>query len=140
MTIRFLALLAAFLAPIVSASNAICELPAKQDTPVKIIDFGSGGWKDGQVNEPVVLVNPTDPHKLIMFFSGMKLGGSSGTIGKAWAYTSKPFVWHEDAANPILIYDPAVPFEASGIRLDSVIYNAARKEYWCHWSSENARF
>jgi hypothetical protein len=45
--------------------------------PQRIINYG-GGWKDGQVNEPCILVNPKDPTKLIMFFSGMQLGGSQG--------------------------------------------------------------
>lgn len=123
----------------VANSNANCEPPAKEDTPVKIIEFGGGGWKDGQVNEPIVIVNPRAPRKLIMFFSGMKLGGSFGTIGKAWANASEPFVWHEDAANPILSYDPSIPFEASGIRLDSVIYNAARKEYWIYYTGSSSK-
>src|SRR5947207_2164820 len=70
---------------------------ASPPTPKEIVNCGGGGWKDGQVNEPCLLVNPKDATKLILFYSGMKLGGSRGAIGKAWANTSEPFTWHEDA-------------------------------------------
>ncbi len=36
----------------------------------RIINYGGGGWKDSQVQEPCILVNPKDPAKLIMFFGG----------------------------------------------------------------------
>src|SRR5437868_1888942 len=78
---------------------------ATQASPTKIIDYGGGGWKDGQVNEPCILVNPKDPKRLIMFYSGMKLGGSAGAVGKAWAELAEPFVWHEDDKNPLLTRD-----------------------------------
>lgn len=107
--------------------------------PQKIIDFGGGGWKDGQVNEPSILVNPKNPNKLIMFYSGMKLGGGQGAIGKAWANASEPFTWHEDAANPLLSGDRAIAFEASGIRLDTVIYHEALDEYWIYYTGTTAK-
>ena len=50
------------------------QVPA---APQRIINYGGGGWKNGQVNEPVILVNPKDKSKLIMFYSGMQLGGSA---------------------------------------------------------------
>lgn len=106
-------------------------------TPTKIINYGGGGWKDGQVNEPCILVNPKDSSKLIMFYSGMKLGGSAGAIGKAWANVSEPFIWHEDTANPILTSDPGIAFEASAIRLDAVIYNKQQDEYWLYYTGSN---
>ena len=105
--------------------------------PKKIINYGGGGWKDGQANEPCILVNPKDKSKLIMFYSGMKLGGSAGAIGKAWANVAEPFIWHEDADNPLLTSNPTIPFEASAIRLDTVIYNKARDEYWIYYTGSN---
>ncbi len=111
----------------------------KATAPKKIIDFGGGGWKDGQVNEPCILVNPKDSSKLVMFYSGMKLGGSAGAIGKAWANVSEPFTWHEDADNPIFRADPNIPFEASAIRLDAVIYNKATDEYWIYYTGSNSK-
>ncbi len=105
-------------------------------SPRKIIDYG-GGWKEGQVNEPCILVNPKDPSKLIMFYSGMQLGGSRGAIGKAWANIDEPLVWHEDSANPLMTADPAITFEASAIRLDTVIYHRARDEYWVYYTGSN---
>lgn len=106
-------------------------------SPTKIINYGGGGWKDGQVNEPCILVNPKDPTKLIMFYSGMKLGGSAGAIGKAWANVSEPLIWHEDTGNPILVSDPTISFEASAIRLDTVIYHQAWDEYWIYYTGSN---
>ena len=74
---------------------------------IKIISCG-GGWKDGQVQEPCILVNPKDSGKLIMFYAGMSLGGGAGRIGKAWANVADPFTWHEDAANPFLKAEPKI--------------------------------
>ncbi|MFN7930263.1 MAG: hypothetical protein U0Y68_20525 [Blastocatellia bacterium] len=110
---------------------------AAAQSPVRIINFGAGGWKDGQVNEPVILVNPKDASRLIMFYSGMQLGGSRGAIGKAWAKISEPLVWHEDADNPILVADPNIPFEASALRLNAVVYHQERDEYWIYYTGSN---
>ena len=110
------------------------QVPA---APQRIINYGGGGWKNGQVNEPVILVNPKDKSKLIMFYSGMHLGGSAGAIGKAWAKVTEPFNWHEDAANPLLTADPSIPFEASALRLDAVIYRRERDEYWLYYTGSN---
>ncbi len=67
--------------------------------PKKIINYGGGGWKDGQANEPCILVNPKDKSKLIMFYSGMKLGGSAGAIGKAWANVAEHWYLYFQAAH-----------------------------------------
>lgn len=117
------------------------ERTVTADSPVprKIVDYG-GGWKDGQVNEPCILVNPKDATKLIMFYSGMQLGGSSGAIGKAWADAAEPFLWHEFAGNPILSHDPAIPFEAAAIRLDCVIYDKKRDEYMIYYTGSSASY
>lgn len=120
-------------------------IPAQQTTvsipraPSKIIDYGGGGWKDGQVNEPIILVNPKNASKLVMFYSGMKLGGGAGAIGKAWANVSEPFVWHEDDGNPILTSNPEIPFEESAVRLDAVIYHKERDEYWIYYTGNSGR-
>ncbi len=113
--------------------------PAQRVSPApkKIINYGGGGWKDGQVNEPCILVNPKDATKLIMFYSGMKLGGSAGAIGKAWANVTDPFTWHKDDANPIFRADPGISFEESAIRLDTVLYNKATDEYWIYYTGSN---
>ena len=79
--------------------NAAPPVPAK---PRMVINCGGGGWKDGQVQEPCILVNPKDAGKLIMFYAGMKLGGREGAIAKAWADVADPFTWHEDAKPPLL--------------------------------------
>jgi hypothetical protein len=110
--------------------------PPSAPPPQRIINYG-GGWKDGQVNEPCILVNPKDPTKLIMFFSGMQLGGTRGAIGKAWANIDEPLIWHEDPANPIMTANPAISFEASAIRLDTVIYQGERDEYWIYYTGSN---
>jgi hypothetical protein len=108
--------------------------PSAPYRPNRIINYG-GGWKDGQVQEPCILVNPKDAGKLIMFYAGMKHGGSDGSIGKAWADTSDPFTWHEAPSNPFLKGNPKIAFEGS-IRLDSAIYNKASDEYWIYYSGD----
>ncbi|HYG74735.1 MAG TPA: hypothetical protein VEK08_07010, partial [Planctomycetota bacterium] len=110
-----------------------------QDVPVQnelIINYGGGGWKNGQVHEPCVLVNPKDPKRLIMIYGGAlhQNQGGIGSIGKAWANINEPFKWHEDESNPILKLDPKVPFESGMIRVDTVIYNESSDEYWIYYT------
>jgi hypothetical protein len=131
---RFLCILGiyAFLA---MAQNAASPVPPE---PKKIINYGGGGWKDGQVQEPCILVNPKDAGKLIMFYAGMKHGGGDGSLGKAWADVSDPFTWHEDPGNPIFRGDYKNAFEGS-LRLDSVIYIDALDEYWIYYTGDSGR-
>jgi len=131
-TIACFACIIGMCAPTALGQNAA---PAVPPTPRKIIDYG-GGWKDAQVQEPCILVNPKNAGKLIMFYSGTSLhydnwGGT--LLGKAWADVSDPFTWHEDANNPLFRGDPKIAFEGS-IRMDSVIYNEALDEYWIYYT------
>ena len=104
-----------------------------------VINCG-GGWKDGQVQEPCILVNPKDASKLIMFYAGMKLGGREGAIGKAWANVADPFTWHEDVRHPLLQAEPGIAFHETGcIRLDSVIYHEALDEYWIYYTAYSTK-
>jgi hypothetical protein len=67
-----------------------------------IINYGGGGWKDSQVQEPVIFPDPTDATKLIMLFAGMASPVASGTqhIGIATATVADPYTWTESPANP----------------------------------------
>jgi hypothetical protein len=67
-----------------------------------IINYGGGGWKDSQVQEPVVFVDPTDSTKLIMLFAAMASPVATGTqhIGIATATVADPYTWTESPANP----------------------------------------
>jgi hypothetical protein len=102
-----------------------------------IINYGGGGWKNGQVQEPCILINPKDAGKLIMFYAGMQHGGSKGCHGKAWANVSDPFTWHEDTNNPLLRSDPTISSEGGNLRIDTVIYNEALDEYWIYYTGGN---
>jgi len=107
---------------------------ARLSQPKMIVSRGGGGWKDGQVNEPIILVNPKDPSRLVMFYSGMKLGGNGGAIGKAWATAADPFTWHEDDGNPFLVNET----REAGVRLDSVLYDGGSNEYWIYYTTYGA--
>jgi hypothetical protein len=69
-----------------------------------IINYGGGGWKDSQVQEPWVFFDPTDNTKLIMLFAGMAAPPASGqqSIGIATALASDPYHWTECSANPFI--------------------------------------
>ena len=111
-------------------------------SPRLIVNYGGGGWKDNQVQEPCILANPKDPAKLIMFYSGAttQAHGSVGSLGKAWANVSDPFTWHEDASNPILRGVRGTAFDESAyIRLDSLIYNESLDEYWIYYTGNSAK-
>ncbi len=119
----------------VSADGFAQQTPAPRRQE-RVINFGGGGWKENQVQEPCILVNPKDPSRLIMFYGGATTQdkGGNGALGKAWANVADPFTWHEDAANPIFQSDPKIPFEARSVRLDSVIYHEATDEYWIYYT------
>ncbi len=131
-TIVFLTYIVGMLSLPALAQDAARPVPAK---PRMVINCGGGGWKDGQVQEPCILVNPKDAGKLIMFYAGMKLGGREGAIAKAWANVADPFTWHEDTKRPLLKSEPGIACDETGsIRLDSVIYDKARDEYWIYYT------
>ncbi len=132
--IRAIGCLACILAVQALAVTVQSAESAPPPTARKIINYDGGGWKDGQVQEPCVLVNPKDPGKLIMFYAGMTLGGGTGCLGKAWADVSDPFTWHEDANNPLLKPDPKRACEGGSLRMDSVIYDKSRDEYWIYYT------
>ena len=116
------------------AFQAFAQDAAAALKPVKIINYGGGGWKEGQVQEPCILQNPKDASKLILFYAGMTHGGGIGCHGKAWANVADPFTWHEDPNNPLLQNDPKIPSEGGCLRLDSVLYNEALDEYWIYYT------
>lgn len=120
----------------VVASHAAGQVASGPPRQQMIINFGGGGWKDNQVEEPCILPNPKDPAKLIMFFSGAttQAEGGNGSLGKAWANVSDPFTWHEYDGNPIFQSNPEIGFESKSVRLDSVIYNQATDEYWIYYT------
>ncbi len=114
--------------------------PRSRRSQKMVINCGGGGWKDGQVQEPCILVNPKDASKLIMFYAGMKLGGREGAVAKAWANVADPFAWHEDTQNPLLNGKRGGAVGELGfIRLDSVIYNEALDEYWIYYTGNRTR-
>ncbi len=74
-------------------------MPTK--TPVNpIINYGGGGWKDFQLEEPIVIPDPDDASNLIMFYSAV--GAGKACIGRATAAVSDPTTWTEYASNPII--------------------------------------
>jgi hypothetical protein len=144
--IHLLWLMGALVVPAIVQQPIVATSPA----PVKIIDYGGGGWKDGQVNEPCILVNPKDSSKLIMFYSGMKLGGSAGAIGKAWANVSEPFVGMKTPGtrfSPAILESPLKnrPFATPAIysiqNRRYLYFQAAHsgyyiKQHWALWGME----
>ena len=86
----------------------------------------TGDWKDSQIYDPTLLVNPKDPAQLILWTSGMYAPVASGEqcIGRFTASVKDPKCWVEEAANPV--------FRKStngwdngyyGVRLGSVVYD-----------------
>lgn len=95
-------------------------MPAKRSAIARpgtlIIPYGGGGWKDSQVHYPLILPDPSDPTKLIMFMGGMAAPVSAGqsSIGRYTASKSDPYTWTPYAGNPIINDVNRLP--------DSVIY------------------
>jgi hypothetical protein len=91
-------------------------------------------WESQQVQEPCILTNPKDPARLILFYSGVPATNRGVCfIGKAWAWRSDPFTWHQDRRNPV--FGPGKQgWDSANIRLDCVLYRPERDEYEIYYS------
>ena len=100
----------------------------------RIIDRTGAPWQSQQVQEPCILVNPKDPTRLVMLYSGVPAADRKRCdLGKAWALRSDPFTWHEDTTNPI--FSPlAGNWDSGSIRLDAVVYVAEEDAYYVYYS------
>ncbi len=69
-----------------------------------ILCHGESGWKESQINDPLIVRDVQNRDKLIMFFTGMAAPTALGkfSIGLATADLSNPFVWTENPSNPVL--------------------------------------
>ncbi len=99
-----------------------------------IINRNVADWESQQVQEPCILPNPKNPARLVMFYSGVPATNRDVCfIGKAWALKSEPFVWHQDAGNPVFAPSPA-GWDSGNIRLDAVLYIAEEDAYYIYYS------
>jgi len=103
------------------------------------IDRLSAAWQSQQVQEACVLPNPKDPEKLVMFYSGVPASNRHTCfIGKAWAWKSDPFTWHQDPANPVFLPAGGDAWDAKSIRLDAVLYVPEEDSYYLYYSGTRA--
>jgi hypothetical protein len=92
--------------PLLSCTHLL-DIPSKR-TPIYrrglVIPYGGGGWKDSQVQEPLVMPDLADNSKLVMYFAGMAAPVAFGkqTIGRASASVANPLAWTEYVGNPII--------------------------------------
>jgi len=100
-----------------------------------ILNRQAADWESQQVEEPCILPNPKDPTRLVMFYSGVPASNKGLCyIGKAWALTSDPFTWHQDADNPVFAQSDA-GWDSGSIRLDTVLYIPEEDAYYIYYSA-----
>ncbi len=99
-----------------------------------IVNRSDAPWESQQVQEPCILPNPKDPTRLVMFYSGVPATNRAVCfIGKAWAFKSAPFDWHQDEQNPV--FRPANQgWDSGSIRLDAVLYLPEQDAYYIYYS------
>jgi hypothetical protein len=116
----------------VFAANA--AVPVRPIRAEVIIWRTTAAWESQRVQEPCILPNPKDPARLVMFYSGVPATNRSLCfIGKAWAFKSDPFTWHQDEHNPV--FSPAKQgWDSGSIRLDAVLYIAEEDAYYICYS------
>lgn len=87
-----------------------------------------------QIEEPCILPNPKVPRRLIMFYSAVSSSNRVvAAIGKAWADTESPLLWHQDESNPVF-GAPGRGWDASTIRLDAVLHIPDEDAYYIYYS------
>lgn len=99
------------------------------------------GWQSGQTFEQVVLVDPHNAARLLMYYCGQRNGGIGGGIGRCTASAAAPTVWTPYAGNPLMT---AIGDESAGkawysdqIRLDSVIYDPVADQIRLYTTGRN---
>lgn len=102
-----------------------------------IIDRSDRPWESQQVQEPCILLNPKDPSRLVMFYSGVpKSDRNYCAIGKAWASVDDPFTWHQDEQNPV--FRPSADgWDRKTMRLDAVLYIPEEDAYYIYYSGSS---
>lgn len=105
-----------------------------------IISHGGGGWKNHQVEEPCILIDPRDPTRLIMFFSAVDGTDQYGTIriGRATASIYDPLTWTEYSGNPILSVGAGGAWDNAYIRVDSVVYDAPSDTFYLYYTGHGS--
>jgi hypothetical protein len=118
------------------SSNA--TVPLKPIRGEIIINRTNSPWESQQVQEPCILPNPTDPARLVMFYSGVPVTNRALCfIGKAWALKSDPFTWHQDDHNPV--FGPGKQgWDSGSIRLDCILYIKEENAYYIYYSGTTA--
>lgn len=90
----------------------------------------AGNWKEWQVQESFVFVDPQDDRRLFMYYSGARTPEVGGAfIGMATADIAAPFTWIDHPANPILS-PGASRYNDEYVRLDSMLYEDG--VYWLY--------
>ena len=112
------------------------QLSAKR-APIRagiVLARASHQWMSQQIEEPCILPNPKSPGRLIMFYGAVSATNRVvAAIGKAWADTHSPFLWHQDEANPV--FRPAERgWDSATIRLDAVLYIPEEDAYYIYYS------
>ena len=99
-----------------------------------ILARASNDWMSQQIEEPCILPNPKVPGRLIMFYGAVPASNrNTAAIGKAWAETSDPLIWHQDEANPM--FNPsATGWDSGSLRLDTVLYIPEEDAYYIYYS------
>lgn len=116
---------------------ALVPFAAAGSDPIRgevIVKRSAAAWESQQVQEPCIVPNPKDPARLILFYSGVPATNRNVCfIGKAWAFKSEPFAWHQDEHNPV--FAPAKQgWDSGNIRLDSVLYIPEEDAYYLYYS------
>ena len=105
----------------------------------RLPEYVARAWRTEQVQEPCVLVNPKDPSKLILFYSGVPSQNKAiAAVGKAWAEVRDPFRWHEYEANPVFGRS-ATGWDSGTIRLDAVLYIPEEDAYYIYYSGTKGK-
>jgi predicted GH43/DUF377 family glycosyl hydrolase len=117
--------------------------PLKRYEGNPIIECESKDWKDSQVYDPVVLEDPNDENRLIMYASGMtapvQLGRQS--VGRFTAHKSNPFKW-ELSHGPVFTWSDEIGWKGgggNGVRLGSAVYDDLSKRYLLYYTSIDQR-
>src|ERR1017187_2042066 len=122
-----------------SAQQRHAPLSFAARTQIAALNTGQRNFFDSQTYDPSMLMNPTDPARLIMFFSGMATPVQLGvqSIGRATANVSDPTTWAvSNSGNPVLTANGS-GWESGGdgLRCDSVLYNAADHKLYLYYTA-----
>lgn len=106
------------------------ELIRYEGNPIAPLSYQAATWKARQTHFPIVIEDPFDSTKLIMFYGGGSVYDANYSIGRATSTKADPYTWTDYGSNPVIDY--ADYGNGPVVGPDDVWWNEAENRFEMH--------